>query len=344
MNAAPPQRTWPTIASILWFPIFFAIVLPIAFEVAFHDPRPHNVPIAVVGNPGQASPLTHELHHVQAGGFALRQSDSPTRAAAAVRNRKLAAAYVAGNSNLLYLAPAASVIRANYIQGVFTTIAIKAGTQPPRTVDLVPLASGDGGNATFFFVFPLMMIGLITSIVLLQLPLWGIGRRVAAVGAVGALGALVAYLTVDALHALPTKPLLFVYAFLLTQVYGQLMVGAAPLLKQYFLPVSLTLALIFSVPSSGGTVPPDFLPMLFRDLSYVLPLAQGVKVTRGVAYFHDNGIAQATVLLALWAAIAAATVAVAWLRQSSARLASGERAVDTNGARRGAQATAPSAT
>ena len=72
------------------------------------------------------------------------------------------------------------------------------------------------------------------------------------------------------------------YAFLLTQAYGQLMVGAAPLLKQYFLPVSLTAALILSVPSSGGTVSPDLLPGLFRDLSYGLPLAQAVKATRGV--------------------------------------------------------------
>jgi hypothetical protein len=338
VSAAPPQPTWPRVASILWFPIFFAIVLPITFEVAFHDPRPHNVAIAAVGNPSQVSLLSDDLHRVSPNGFDVRTLHSPAAAAAAVRSRKVVAAYLAGNPSVVYLAPAASAIGANDIQGVFTTMAIKAGTPPPRSVDLVPLASGDGGNATFFFVFPLMMIGLLTTIVLLQLPTWGIGPRMAVVASVGALGALVAYLTVIDLHALPGKPLLLLYAFLLTQVYGQLMVGAAPLLKQYFLPVSITLALVLSVPSSGGTVPTYLVPTFFNDLSHVLPLAQGVKVTRSVAYFHNNGIAQATLVLALWAAIAAAVLAVAWMRQPRVRPAGGESTADTNTAIRTAQA------
>ena len=62
------------------------------------------------------------------------------------------------------------------------------------------------------------------------------------------------------LNLLPGQPLLLAYAFVFSQVFGQLMVGAAPLLKQYFLPAALTFAFIFSVPSSGGTVTPDLLP------------------------------------------------------------------------------------
>jgi ABC-type multidrug transport system permease subunit len=170
------------------------------------------------------------------------------------------------------------------------------------------------------------------------------GRRVTYVGAVGAVSALAAYLTVVGLNVLPGKPLLLVYAFLLSQVYGQLMVGAAPLLKQYFLPVSLTSALILSVPSSGGTVPPDLLPAFFRDLSYVLPLAQGVTVTRGVAYFHNSGIAQATLVLGLWAAVAAAIVALTSLRQSRVRVASRERVAGANAETRVPGPPVPSAT
>jgi hypothetical protein len=115
-------------------------------------------------------------------------------------------------------------------------------------------------------------------------------------------------------------------------------------LKQYFLPVSLSLALILSVPSSSATLPLYLLPAFFRDLSYVLPLAQGVKATRGVAYFHDVGIAQATLILELWVAIAAVTVGVAWLRQSSALRTGERRNADTNGALRSARTPATSAT
>jgi hypothetical protein len=317
MSAIQPRIPWQRVASMLWFPVFFAIGLPLTFETAFHQPTPHNVPIAVVGNPDQVRLVTGALDRARAGGFEVRTSPSAMVAVAAVRGRTAAAAYVAGSSGTLYTARAASAIRASYLQGVFTRIATERGTQPVRVVDLVPLASGDGGTGIFFFVFPLMMAGLITAIVLLQLPTWGIGGRVIVVAAVGAIGALAAYLTVVELHVLPGKPLLLAYAFLLTQVYGQLMVGAAPLLKQYFLPVSLTAALILSVPSSGGTVPPDLLPGLFRDLSYALPLARGVKITRSIAYFHGAGIAQATLVMGVWAAVAVGAVVAASLRRPS---------------------------
>ncbi|HEY2651080.1 MAG TPA: hypothetical protein VGI50_04095 [Solirubrobacteraceae bacterium] len=344
MNSVQPQMTWRRAVSILWFPIFFAVVLPVAFQVSYEQQTPHRMEIAAVGNANRIGLLSAQLHRVSANGFEIRRLDSLSTATAEVRERKVDAAYAAGVTGTVYVARAASAIRATYLQGVFTRIAAGARRRAPGFVDLVPLESGDGGTGIFFFVFPLMMAGLIAAIVLLQLPSWRIGRRVAFVTAVGAISALAAYLTVVGLDVLPGKLLLLVYAFLLSQVYGQLMVGAAPPLKQYFLPVSLTAALILSVPSSGGTIPPDLLPAFFRDLNYVLPLAQGVKVTRAVAYFHSSGIAQATLVLGLWAAIAAGIVAVAWRRQPPVAVAGAESVAGLNGMTRVADAPVPAAT
>ncbi len=316
-SAAP---TWRRVASILWFPVFFTIALPLAFEVNYHQPTPHREQVAVVGSAIQVRLMTDEFRGIDERGFVVHRLPSAAAATAAVRDRNLAAAYVATGTSppTVYLARAASFLRANYLQAEFLRVAAQTGKKPPRIVDLVPLASGDSGTGLFFFVFPLMMAGLIAALALQQLPTWGIGRRVVVVAGVGAVAALAAYLTAVGLHVLPGKPLLLVYGFLLVEVYGQLMVGAAPLLKQYFLPFALTLSLILSVPSSGGTVTPDLLPGLYRFLSHVLPLAQGVTITRGVTYFHGTGIAQATVVLLLWAAIAAAAVVIAGLRQSRA--------------------------
>ena len=33
MSTAQPQMTWRRIASILWFPVVFAVALPVTFEV-----------------------------------------------------------------------------------------------------------------------------------------------------------------------------------------------------------------------------------------------------------------------------------------------------------------------
>lgn len=323
--STPPPPTRRRIISILWFPVFFAIALPLAFEIALHQPQPHSLPIAVVGSASQVSQTAGELHGVSAGGFTVTRLPSAAAATAAVRDRQVAAAYVDdGPASKVYLARAASPIRANYLQGVFAAIAGETGHQPPPVVDLVPPAAGDGGTGVFFIVFPLMMTGLITAIVLLQLPAWRIWRRVAAVAVVGAIGTAATYLTATSLSIVPDKPLLLVYAFLLTQVFGQLMVGAGPLLKQYFLPFAMTFALILSVPSSGGTVSSDLLPTPFRYLSDALPLAQTVNVIRSVAYFSNADITPPTLLILLWAAIAAAVVAIAWLRQPHAA-GSGQR-------------------
>jgi len=108
---------------------------------------------------------------------------------------------------------AASTIRSNYLSGVFARL---AGTQPPTVVDLVPLRPGDSGTAIFFFAFTMMMVGVIT-VIALQRTTWSLGKRVLAVAGTGAAGAAAIYLTATSLDVIPNNPILFVYAFLLTQ-------------------------------------------------------------------------------------------------------------------------------
>jgi hypothetical protein len=307
MSACTPLAVGRHIASILWFPFLFAIALPLIFELAFHAPQPHQVPIAVVGDVGQAEAISKELHAVNAGGFRVELARSEAAAVSAVRDRDVAAGYLETSRphSVLYVAKAASAIRASYLQGVFTQLALDTRTPPPQLVDVVPLLPGDSGNAVFFFVFPMLMVGIITVLVLLQrAQTWSIEHRALAVVGMGAVGAAAAYITVVNLDALPNKPALLFYAFFLSQVFGQLLLGAAPILKQYFLPIAMTFALVVGVPSAGGTVPPDLLPVGLRYLSDVLPLAQGVKVTRSVAYFHGAELLGPTMILVGWAVVA----------------------------------------
>jgi hypothetical protein len=251
--------------------------------------------------------LSNDLHAVNSAGFRVDQVRSETTAVSAVRDRDVAAAYVETTASqpVFYVAKAASAIRASYLQGVFTQLALNARTPPPQLVDVVPLLSGDSGNAVFFFVFPMLMVGIITVLVLLQrAQTWSIEHRALAVAGMGAVGAAAAYITVVNLNALPDKPALLLYAFFLSQVFGQLLLGAAPILKQYFLPVAMTFSLVVGVPSAGGTVPPDLLPVGLRYLSDVLPLAQGVRVTRSVAYFGGADLLAPTMILVAWAVVA----------------------------------------
>jgi hypothetical protein len=307
MSASSPLATGRRLASVMWFPFLFAIALPLIFEVAFHAPQPHQVPIAAVGSTRQIESVVRELHDIRSGGFDVVPVRSRAEAIAAVHDRQVAAAYIATlqPTPVLYVARAASAIRASYLQGVFAQLAVQTRARPPLLVDVVPLLPGDSGNGVFFFVFPMLLVSLVTVLVLSQrASAWSTARRMAAVAMMGAVAATTAYVTVTSLSVLPDKPVLLLYAFFLSQVFGQLLLGASQLLKQYFLPVALTFVLILNVPSAGGTVPPDLLPTGLRFLSNVLPFAQGVKITRSVAYFDGAELLAPTVILMGWALVA----------------------------------------
>jgi hypothetical protein len=324
VSSPAPSVAPPGIGSVLWFPIFFAIALPIIFLLAYHAPQPHEVPIGVVGGAQQIRAVNQELHAVSSGGFAVQELPSRASASVAVSDRQVAAAYVANppSSPKLYVARAASAIRANYLQQVFGQIAAQNHSPPPQMVDLVPLLSGDSGTGIFFFGFPMVMVGVITVLVLLQrAPTWSIERRMGAVAAMGALGAVTAYITAITLNVLPNDILLLLVGFILSQIIGQLLVGLVPLLKQYFLPVVMTFILVFGVPTAGATMAPDLLPTGLRYLSDILPFAQQVKITRNVAYFGGTESLAPSIILAVWAAIAAVVIGVAMRRVQTPRAA-----------------------
>jgi hypothetical protein len=226
----------------------------------------------------------------------------------------------------LYVARAASAITANYLQQVFAQIAGETRTSPPQVVDLVPLLPGDSGTGSS------------------SSPSHGDGWRhhgpcPAAESANlvdraprgrgsgdGAVGATTAYITAISLNVLPNKPVLLLAAFLLSVIVGELLVGLAPFLKQHFLPVVMTFILILGVPSAGATMMPDLLPTGRRYLSDVLPLAQGVKIMRSLAYFDGAETLAPTLILLAWAAIAVIVLGFAY-SSAKPRVLRGEAAV-----------------
>src|ERR1700743_16903 len=108
MSTSPPSPSWQRVASILWFPVFFAIALPVTFEVVYHQPKPRHVSIAVVGSTNQVGLVANELDHVSPGGFEVRRIASRAAASDAVRDRKVAAAYAGGGAPAVYVAQAAA--------------------------------------------------------------------------------------------------------------------------------------------------------------------------------------------------------------------------------------------
>ncbi|SNY47597.1 carboxypeptidase regulatory-like domain-containing protein [Paractinoplanes atraurantiacus] len=284
-HAIAPQPTRGRVLSLIWFPFFFAAVMSVLYLLAFAHPQPHDMRLGVIGS---APPLP--------AGLAVQ----PVTDATAVAHNDLAGAYDSATGTL-YISSAASGTRADYLTAVL---------HPRQTVDVVRLASGDvSGVGVFFYALPLLLIGLITSIVLLQFGMWPLHRKLATIAAAGAFASALAWSVAVSLDVIPADGWLLLYGFALTQAIGWLTTGITRLVKQFFMPVAMTFVLLLGIPTAGATVNADMLPTPLRALHDVLPFGQFIEVVRASAYFDNHGLARPLSILLAWVAAGAALLA-----------------------------------
>jgi hypothetical protein len=295
-HTAAPQPTRSRIISLLWFPFFFAAATALVYSFANTHPQPHDVRLGVIGTAPHSLPAG--IHVEQVTGTA------------GVVHHQLAGVYDSG-SGTFYVSSAASASRAGYLNAVL---------HPASTVDIVPLAHGDvSGVGLFFFGLPMLLIGMITSIVLLQFGMWPVRRKVIAVFATGAFAAIVTFVVGVSRDVIPADGRLLLYGFALTQAIGWLTTALPRLVKQFFLPVAMTFVLILGIPTAGGTVNADMLPTGLRWLHDVLPFAQFVDAARDDAYFGGRGVAHPLTILGAW--VVGSALLLAWTARPVKRAA-----------------------
>jgi hypothetical protein len=312
------QPSFRRVASLLWFPFFFAAAFTLMGLFAFANPTPHAIPIDAVGTADQANALQRQLDIVAPQGFVVSSVSSPAEGSAALAGNETAAVYAPGHAGVtLAASSAASATRADYLHSVFAEISAASEDAPLTYVDAAPRAAGDAsGVGIMFYALPLLLVGLITSIVLLQFGMWPIRKKFAVIAATGAFASTFAFVAATTLDVLPADLMLLVYGFVLTQAIGWLTTAAALLAKQFFMPIAMTFVLILGIPSSGATVNGDMLPGFIRGLNSVLPFAQFVDITRASAYFDGRGIGEPLLILMAWTTAGAALLAVARRRIS----------------------------
>jgi hypothetical protein len=308
MNSS--QATAKRAASLLWFPFFFAAAFTVMGLLAYAHPQPHGLTVAVVS---ADEPVAARLAMLEDRGITVRDLPSIRGAQDQVTTGEVAAAY---NGSIVYVASAASGTRASYIRATANAVV----GPDAEVVDLRPLAPGDtSGVGLFFYALPNLLVGLITSIVLVQLGSWPMHRKLLALAATGAFASVFTYLFATAREVIPGDGLLIMYAFLLTQAIGWLTTAAAVFARQFFMPVSMTFVLIVGIPSSGATVNRDMLPAFIGFLSDWLPFAQFINLARASAYL-GSGIARPLLVLSAWAALGAGLLVMAGFRDRRSRI------------------------
>jgi hypothetical protein len=294
--------------------VLAAVFLLVFSNVAAnHSPKPHRLPVGIVGSPQAVSAIDGELERSAPGSFKINGYGSLAAAQTAIRHRTVYGAFQPGSSPVLLTANAASPPVAALLQTAVGKVPHPPG-QDVAVRDVVPLPSSDSSGATTFSaLLSLILAGLLGTSLIFAVT----GERpetvrlAASVGlAVGA-GLLTALVTNVLVGAFPGEffevwgvATLFVLAIGLPIAAFQAIFGVAGT------GIGWLLFLVIGNPASGASSAPELLPTFWRVLSQRLPDGAAVTSMRDIVYFHGHGSSHALITLTFYAIIGAALALV----------------------------------
>jgi hypothetical protein len=318
-DGTPPRRSLSPddrkllVASLGILVAVFALVS--SNVAANHSPKPHSLPIGIVGTPAVGDAARAELARAAPGAFAVHAYQSLTSARTAVLHRSVYGAFQPVPSTVLLVASAASPPVAVLLQRAFARVASRSG-RALAVRDLVPLPSSESSGATSYSaVLSVIIAGLAgTSLVYILTRHRPEGFRVALTVALGVgAGVITALITNVLVGAFPDDffqvwgvATLFVLAIGLPIAAFQVIFGLAGTA------IGAILFLVIGNPASGGSSAPELLPGLCRTLSQILPPGAAVTSMRDVVYFNGHGSSRALIVPAVYAVLGAGVAMIAY--------------------------------
>jgi hypothetical protein len=291
-----------------------ATVLMLAFAFsyigAFHEPTPHNVPVAVVGPPSIAA----QLDRLPGDPLDARPTSSRADALSQIDDRKVYGAYDA-TGNRLYVASAANRATAIALEQTFNRVAAARRQPAVAVTDVKPLPLKDpNGTAAFYAMIAWMFGGYIgaTLIGLIGDPRSRSRARGAArIGALAAFSVLNGILSVILMRAC--------FGVFAGHVVALCAIGALTIFASAAATAGIQAAagpagtglviLVFVIlgnAASGGPFARPLLPGLWRAIGGVLPPGASVDLSRSALFFDGARIAGPILVLAGWAAFGTA--------------------------------------
>jgi nucleotide-binding universal stress UspA family protein len=297
-----PARYRPIAGFVVATAAFAAIFVALTLS-AFHAPRPHDLPVGMVGPAAVTSRVEHALDSASPGAFDWRSYPSEAGARTGIEQRDVDGALVASGPHLrLLVAEGGGTAPVQVLTQAFGAVAARSG-RPLVVSDVVPPLPDDTEALSSFFVVLSVLIptlaagsgsalafrrarpGLAVAVPLFMAIAMGLVSAAVADGIAG-LGNYAAIAGVVALFSLavaaPTA--------LLARIWPPLVI------------VAVLVFIVFGIPVSGG--PPNlasFGPAFLRALDPALPLGDAASAVRNVVYFGGHATALRLWVLAAWA-------------------------------------------
>ena len=278
--------------------IFVALTLS-----AFHAPRPHDLPVGIVGPAAVTSQVEQALDSAAPGAFAWRSYPSQTGARTGIAQREVDGALVASGRNLrLLIAQGGGSGPAQVLTRAFGAVAARSGLQL-AVADVVPPLPGDTEALSSFFVvlgvlIPSLAAGSGSALAFRQArPALAVAVPVAVAIVIGVVSAAVA----DGIAGLGN----FAAIAGVVALFSLAVAAPTALLARIWPPlvtVAVLAFIVFGIPVSGGPANlASFGPRFLRVLDPVLPLGVAASVIRNVVYFGGHATAMQLWVLTAWA-------------------------------------------
>src|SRR5438270_5771325 len=275
---------------------------------AIRDPRPHDIPVGLVGPAQALQPMTDALAQKVPGVFKFTSFDSEDAARAALDRRDVDGVVIVGPSgSRIVVAGAAGDTSTTLIESVFGAALSARGQQVPVEV-VHPFASGDAhGLILFFLVLATLISTLVVQAVLLaraaraRVAVWlGVNAAWAVLaGAVGVGAATWIAGGYDTAALVPMGGLVALTAL----AAGTFVAGFARLLGAAGLGLSALVIILLDLISSGGPAGSTILPDVYRWMSPWMPAGQLNSALRGTLYFGGEGVALPVLVISAWLAL-----------------------------------------
>jgi nucleotide-binding universal stress UspA family protein len=285
-------------ASAAFAAIFVALTLS-----AFHAPRPHDLPVGIVGPDAVTSRVEHALDGAAPGAFGWHSYPSEAGARTGITRREVDGALVASGPSLrLLIAQGGGTGPAQLLTKAFAAVAAQSGRRLV-VADVVPPLPGDTQALSSFFVvlgvlIPSLAAGSGSALAFRRArPALAVAAPVAVAVVIGVVSAAVA----DGISGLGN------FAAIAGIVALFCLAVAAPtaVLARIWPPlvtVAVLAFIVFGIPVSGGPANlASFGPAFLRVLDSALPLGLAASAVRNVVYFGGHATALHLWVLAAWA-------------------------------------------
>ncbi|MFG3509580.1 ABC transporter permease [Streptomyces sp. NPDC047821] len=318
MPATPASPTRRTAAVAVLVPLIAALALW-AFAWPAARVAPRDLPIGVAGPPAATAQLQERLAQRGEGAFDVHRYEDEAAARAAVEDRVVYGAVVAGpRGPRLLTASAASPVVAQLLQQALPTAPV---------TDVVAAPAGDPrGGALIASILPLALAGVAAGALVTALDLHGARAAAALVGAAVLVGLVGAAIAGSWLGAITGDWWTGAGVLALTALaIGATVAGLATLIGRAGIGLGALVVVLLGNPFSGVATAPELLPEPAGTLGQWLPPGAAGSLLRSVAFFDGAAAGGPLLVLTVWAALGLTAVLVGGRRAAARRTAPDHR-------------------